>query len=194
MENSVSSVVAHFSFKVRQLCWWKPVLRVKSTSWIPSLPWAGIRQKTSTSKAKRSLTVLCTKQILSLICWVELLETASPPMYLLCCQTHWISWLTLYLTLLTLIETQTWKLCHWPSRSIVGWMCCCLDSQVVLVSKAKTWITKVKWLFMKSVATEVLQIPSSPMSVAVSFTQTLQELLCYLKRDTAVHVSVNQSV
>lgn len=91
-------------------------------------PWAGIRQKTSTSKAKRLLTVLCTKQILSLICWVELLETASPPMYLLG-QMHWISWLTLYLTLLTLIETQIWKLCHWPSKSIVGWMCCCLDSQ-----------------------------------------------------------------
>lgn len=102
--------------------------------------WAGIRQKTSTSKAKRSLTVLCTKQMLSLICLVELLEAASPLMHLLC-QMHWIPWLTLYLTLLTLIETQTWKLCHWPSRSVVGWMCCCLDSQVVPVRKAKTWVT-----------------------------------------------------
>lgn len=95
----------------------------------------------------------------------------------------------------TLIETQTWKRCHWPSKRALlgGWCCASLHR-----GTAKTGITKVKAIVHKAV---YHRSPSDPKLSLLclwlsSFTQTLQEILRYLKQDTAVQtdVSVNQSV
>lgn len=97
-----------------------------------------------------------------------------------------------------LIETQTWKLCHWPSWSSVRCVYTGASFQggSSLKQSKHLDLRKWKWLFTKEFTTEFLQIPSSPsMFVVISFTQNFSGTSVLFKaRYIYTDLSVNQSV
>ena len=71
------------------------------------------------------------------------------------------------------IETQTWKLCHWPGRSSVRRPGRHLSREIAArytLPQAKQTdldLQKWKWLFTREFTMEFFQIPSSPRMFAV---------------------------